>query len=267
MHTRPIASQTPRISFALADSTGRVVAQRDPDQVYYAASTVKLAVLLAALRRVGDGEVALEDTCEAARTFVGVDGGEFTLADDHVDSDFSPVGTALPLAETLDAMVSRSSNEATNMVMQLVSAGQIEVVLTDCGAARTRIQRMIGDPAALASGLTNETTAYDLVALMRCATTGNLGSAAAPLPEELTQFAIRALECQTIAPIGAALPRGVRWGSKSGEIDGIRHDVAFIGDPASAGVLYFAVCTEGIGVAAADEAIAALTDALVLTRL
>nr|MBA3801050.1 serine hydrolase [Geodermatophilaceae bacterium] len=52
----------------------------------------------------------------------------------------------------------------------------------------------------------------------------------------------------------AHVPDGVPFGSKSGEVDGIRHDVAFVGEPGP-DALVVAVCTRGYEVAGAEEAL------------
>lgn len=265
--TRPPAPDEPRISVALTDAAGQTLFAKDSERHYYAASTMKLAVLLAASHEVAEGRLTLDDELPTSRTFTGEGGTPFVLEGDHLDAELPPPGTPMSLGGHLDAMITRSSNEATNSVMEIVSAPAVAEAAVASGTRRTRIERLIGDPAAVAAGLTNVVTAADLATLMRATTTGHVPGWPSPLPAELVARHVDALARQTIAPIGAALPKGVRWGSKSGEVDGIRHDVAFIGDPATDAVRYLAVCTQGLGEAAADEAIAALTEALVVSRL
>lgn len=257
--TRPPAPDEPHISVALTDASGRVLFARDPERIYYAASTMKLAVLLAATRQVADGALSLEQEIPTSRTFTSTEGTPFVLGGDHLDPELPPPGTPMPLADHLDAMITRSSNEATNSVMELMGIPAVAQVARACGI---RVERLIGDPTAVATGLTNEVTAIGLTTLMQAVTTGRVPGWPEPLPRELVELHIGCLERQTIAPIGAALPTGVRWGSKSGEIDGIRHDVAFVGDPGTDDVRHLAVCTQGLDEAAADESIAALTQAL-----
>ncbi|MGO2534966.1 MAG: serine hydrolase, partial [Brachybacterium tyrofermentans] len=74
-------------------------------------------------------------------------------------------------------------------------------------------------------------------------------------PVELARSVLRA---QRIPVIAAALADGVDWGSKSGWVDGYRHDVAFVGDPDSAELRVLAVMTAGLAPEAADEKIASL---------
>jgi beta-lactamase class A len=55
----------------------------------------------------------------------------------------------------------------------------------------------------------------------------------------------------------ALVPDGVPFGSKSGWVDGIRHDVAFVGAPGQ-DTLVVAVCTRGYDPANAEEALKAI---------
>lgn len=261
--SRPPAPDEPRIGVSFTDAAGTTLFARDADRPFYAASTMKLAVLLAASRRVAGGGLSLDEQIPVSRTFTGADGAPFVLSGDHLDPQLPAPGTPMTLAEMLDVMITRSSNEATNAVMERIGLSAVAEAATAAGAGHTRVERLIGDPAAVVAGRTNEVTAVDLTTLLRAVTTGRVPGWDSPLPEDLVDRHLGALERQTIAPIGRALAKGVRWGSKSGEVDGIRHDVAFVGDPATDAVRYLAVCTQGLGEAAADEAIATLTEALV----
>lgn len=256
---------TPDMAFVFADSAGRVLVSRGPRSRFYAASTIKLAVLLAAGYRIHEGELALDQDFPATRTFRGADGGDFTLTGDHLDPEFPAPGARVSVADLLLGMIARSSNEATNIVIRAVGLEAIAEIVAEAGLRDTRVDRLIGDDAASARGLTNETSPADLVRLLRATTSGRVGHRE-PLPPETVRFFHTILEQQRTAPIGEALPPGRRWGSKSGEVPGYRHDVAFIGDPDSPDCRYLAVCTRGYEQDAADAAIRALVAALGLTR-
>jgi beta-lactamase class A len=55
----------------------------------------------------------------------------------------------------------------------------------------------------------------------------------------------------------AHVPDGVPFGSKSGSVDGIRHDVAFVGEPGP-DALVVAACTRGYEAPDAEEALRAI---------
>lgn len=307
------AGAEPLIAWALVDADGTVLAEHESARPFYAASTIKLHVLLAALHAADTGDLELDSTIPATRTFRGVDGAVFTLGGDHLDPTHPADGTPIPVRELLVRMIDRSSNEATNAVIDLVGLDAVEAVIEELGLRATRVERRIGDAAAIARGLTNETCAADLAETMRrivrreagvpagpCSKAGLVagelettaeaetlagpgttaetetfvepgtprGSAAPwgpkaparePGPGLLSPasigLALDALRAQQMRVILDALPEGLDAGSKSGEVDGFRHDVAFIGDPRSADLRCLAVMTSGIALAAADDAI------------
>ncbi|MFI8597621.1 serine hydrolase [Rothia koreensis] len=251
----------PSVSFSWCDQVGRRLASHQPETVYYAASTIKLGIALAVGRAVAAGDLSLRSVYGATRSFEGASGERFCLTGDHLDPEFPADGTDLSVADLCRLMISRSSNEATNILLGAVGIDAVAQVFADLRLGSTRVERLIGDPAAQDEGLTNETTAGDLTKLMRATVTGDLGPGR-DVPRDVVSLFVEALEAQTIPPIGRSLASGIRWGSKSGEVPGYRHDVAFIGDPGSEDCRYLAVCTQGYEENAADEVIAGLVAAL-----
>lgn len=245
----------PGISFCLLDGGGRVVADRNPENQFYAASTIKLAILLAAMRAVDAGNLSLDDPMTAKRAFSSVAPGAstFTLDADDVDHEFPSPGTQMRLGDVLDRMIYRSSNEATNMVLELIGIDTVNDTICDAGLKLTRLTRPIGDRAAENAGMTQPTSACDLARLMREIVAGGLTSARS------TRFMITTLEHQRYTRIAEGLPAGVRWGSKSGWVPGAAHDVAFIGTPGTAATLYLAVCTRGYDDCQGNEVIRAVS--------
>ena len=244
----------PSISFALLNEHGELVASRNAERHYYAASTIKLHVMLAVFARADAGELQLSDPLGATRSFFGCDGETFDLTGEHLHPEFPEPGTQISVAEAIHLMISRSSNEATNMCLALLPdfPSAIGDIARGLGLVGTKVERQIGDPAALERGLTNETCALDLAVTMRAIRCGGF------LSEEAQHIALAALRDQQTPVITHAVSDAVDHGSKSGEIPFIRHDVAFIGD---AGIA-LAVMTSGLGEAEANETIEALATAL-----
>ena len=243
------------LSHCLLDASGSVLSSADAERPYYAASTIKLHVMLAVLRAADRGDLDLESAMGATRTFTGSDGALFTLGGDHLDPTHPADGEQVSVRELLQRMIDRSSNEATNHLVELGGLEAVTEAIARLGLRETRGERLIGDASALATGATNETSAADLARTMRTLVQhdGRAGSTTASV--ELARSVLRA---QRIPVIGAALADGVDWGSKSGWVDGYRHDVAFVGDPDSAELRILAVMTAGLAPEAADERIAGL---------
>lgn len=254
LETRPRIATDASIAFVLMNEHGEVVRSRKPHKTFYAASTIKVHILIAVLTAVDRGEIKLADAFEATRTFKGCDGESFELAGDHIDAEFPSVGSSMTLAEVLRAMIARSSNEATNMSLSALGNYReaIDSVCQRVSITNTKVERLIGDAKAVQYGRTNETSAFDLAQTMRALVSGKL------LSEESTRFALDSLRTQEKRLILSTLRDGVDAGSKSGEIDNIQHDVAFVGAPP----WVLAIMTEGMAADDSSETIAALSHAL-----
>ena len=241
------------VSHCLLDARAEVLDADGAERPYYAASTIKLHVLLAALREAAAGRLDLSRTVPATRTFIGTDGAPFTLGGDHLDPTHPAEGQPVAVRDLLRRMIDRSSNEATDHVVELVGLDAVAATIRALGLRNTRVERLIGDAAALRDGATNETSAADLALTMRAAVTAD--GLAPALPASSLDLARGALRAQRIPVIGRALRDGVRWGSKSGWVEGYRHDVAFVGDPEGEDLRLLAVMTAGLSPERADARI------------
>ncbi|WP_275006378.1 serine hydrolase [Promicromonospora iranensis] len=243
----------PVVAYRIARASGEVLAARQDYLDFYAASTVKLAVLVAAARELDAGTASLDETCTATRTFTSqVPGaGEYTIEPDDVDGGLPLDGTPMPLGDVVERMIVVSSNEATNMVADRVGLPAVNKVLADAGAIDSVFGRKYSDLAAEQAGASHRTTAADLCLLMSALVTGRLAS------PERTIWMCEMLGRQTDRLLTAAVPHGTPFGSKSGWVDGIRHDVAFVGEPGP-DTLVISVCTRGYDEQAAEETLKSL---------
>jgi beta-lactamase class A len=262
---RPAIGATPMLAFAMLDGQGRMLASRNARTVFYAASTVKLGLMLAVVIAAERGELSLHDTLECRRVFFcdsrsranGNDrhpGETFRLDPEDSDQLFPAEGTMATIADLVTMMIDRSSNEATNVLFDRIGPEPIAEAFRLCRAQDTRMQRRIGDPCAVRAGLTNETSAADLAAVMRAIVSGELTT------RTNSDWMREVLEAQEHPRIGSVVPAGVPWGSKSGDVPGIEHDVAFVG-PASSR-RFLAVCTSGFEPEQGREAIKGVAQAL-----
>ncbi|MBW9207931.1 class A beta-lactamase-related serine hydrolase [Mumia sp. zg.B17] len=245
---------TPVIAYRLATASGEVLAERRPTERFYAASTIKLAPLVAAVRLVESGDLALDDTLISRDTFSSQvpEAPDYRLVPDDVDHGMAPPGDPMPLRDVLERMIVVSSNEATNMVVERVGLEAIAKVLADAGAHESLMARQFGDQvAAREHGASNVVTPADLATLMAAIVSGRLAG------PEGTRLMTEMLARQQDPQIAAGAPAGLPWGSKSGSVDAIRHDVAYLGEPGP-GALVLAVCTRGYAYDDADEAIQAI---------
>ena len=201
---------------------------RDPDARHYAASTMKLPVLVAGLRRAERGELDLDRPVAVRNEFDSQAPGHRFAMDEAEDSDpetWGALGSDVPLRELMERMVTVSGNLATNLVLDEVGTAEVAAVLAAAGcSARTSIPRGIEDyPARDEAGMDNLVTADDLARVMLALAAGDLAGPDASAEAE------RILREQTFRDgIPAGLPDDLVVGNKTGWIDGVNHDVALV---------------------------------------
>jgi beta-lactamase class A len=212
-------------TFSLFLRSDAVTVGREPDHPHYAASTMKLAVLGAALATGGTGPVTVHDR------FTSAAGGKFTLlqTDDQDDWTWDRLSHEVELSVLTDRMITLSGNLAADLVLERIGFDTVRRYLDGLGLSALRVDRFIGDSAAEDLGITNTVTAAGLAELMVHLTTDD--------------EAVAVLARQThLDMIPAGLPAGTWTASKGGWVTGVKHDVALV-RPSAAPPYVLAVCT------------------------
>ncbi len=229
------------VSVWLAASDGVPLLTRDAEAPHYAASTMKLPLLVAAYRAHERGRLDLDAEVEVHNDFrSALDGSRFSLAqdDDQDDETWARIGTTCPLRVLARHATVRSGNLATNLLLERVGTAAVAAVLADAGcSAATALPRGIGDAAAREAGLDNTVTAADLGRVMCGVATRRL---AAPGTCAEVEEVLAAQEHRDQIPAG--LPAGTRVANKTGWVDGATHDVALV-RPDDGPPYVLAVCT------------------------
>lgn len=227
------------------------------DVEHYAASTIKLAVLVAAYRLSDGGSLDLDRTVRVHDDFDSVVAGRFRM-DRAYDNDEEPwerLGRVASLRWLARRMIVRSSNLATSLLLERVGYEAVDEALTACGASKSALRRPICDTTATAADLTNVVTAADLAAVL-----GALAAGRAASPEACTEM-LEVLSAQEYRDeIPAALPAGIPVASKGGWVEGVQHDAALI-EPGDAPAYILVVCTTGLNEADGRELIQAVSAA------
>src|SRR5205085_10168988 len=123
-------------------------------------------------------------------------------------------------------MVTLSSNLATNLLIQRVTAPRVTALMRRLGAADMHVLRGVEDNKAYERGLNNTTTAEALAVLMR-----KLAQRKAVSPAD-SDAMIHILEGQKHrSGIPAGLPPGARVANKTGSFSGTEHDAAIVYPP------------------------------------
>jgi beta-lactamase class A len=201
--------------------TGRTAGYQER-LVLHAASTMKVPALLELYRRAGAGELRLDDELRVVNRFRSIaDTSHYSLSPDD-DSEltlYDRIGTGVTLSELARLMTVRSSNLATNILIEMLGAETIRKTTEGVGGAGMHVLRGVEDDAAYRAGLNNTTTAlgfaHVLAAIARCDI----------LPATECAALIDVLAGQEFTEmIPAGLPAGTRVAHKTGWITGIQHD-------------------------------------------
>lgn len=231
------------VSVWCGDTAGAPTYVRAELEPHYAASTMKLPLLVAAYRRHERGELDLDAEVPVRNEFPSAaDGSAYRLdqADDQDDETWDRVGGTATLRWLAEHSIVRSGNLATNLLLEHVGAGEVATVLVDAGCGPTTVLvRGIEDARARESGLDNIVTARDLASVMA-------GIASRTLAEPQTCADVEAVLARQEHrdKIPAGLPAGTYVANKTGWVEGVAHDVALVRPDGAGGAPYvLAVCT------------------------
>lgn len=231
------------LSVWLGDLDGRPVWAHDADAPHYAASTMKLPLVVAAMRRVVRGELDLDASYRVHNAFASVlDGSPFAMdEDDDQDPDtWAAVGATRTLRQLAEHAITHSGNLATNLLIDVVGLAEVAEVLRLAGCSGTTVVgRGIEDAAARAAGITNTVTAADLGLLMAAVGRRDPALGGEPVLGPVEEILTRQ---QHVDQVPAGLPAGTPTASKSGWIPGVSHDVALV-RPVGKEPFVLAVCT------------------------
>lgn len=196
---------------------------------FHAASTMKVPVMIELFRRVDAGELRLDGAVRLRNQFTSiVDGSLFTLdaGDDSDSSLYAKAGQPVSLRELNDRMITRSSNLATNAVIELLDPRRVDATAHALGAGTIQVRRGVEDTKAFNAGLNNTTSARDLGVLMAALAQHRAASSASC--DAMLEI-LRRQEFNDEIPAG--LPKGTPVAHKTGWITATTHDAAIIYPP------------------------------------
>ena len=199
------------------------------DDSFHAASTMKVPVMIELFRRIDSHALRLDQGVLLINQFGSiVDGSPYALdpASDSDSSAYTLTGTRVTVRELLDRMITRSSNLATNALIELVTASSANATAHALGATNIRVLRGVEDGKAFRANLNNTTTARDLAVLLDAIETGKAASRSSC--DAMRDVLLRQ---EFNEEIPAGLPAGVKVAHKTGWITGVRHDAAIVYPP------------------------------------
>jgi len=205
-----------------------VTVKRNGAAVMHAASTMKTAVLLEALRRVDEGTLALSNGVPVVDCFPSiVDGSPFRLElEAGGDERIAPfIGGTARVDFVAREMIVRSSNLATNLMLGLCPPKDVQRFVDALGAPTVKVRRMVEDTKAYEAGISNETDAEGMAALMEAAVRSpKLTADARRLAFEI----LAAQEFNDQIPAGIPRQAGAVVAHKTGNISKVQHDAAVV---------------------------------------
>ncbi|HVT45887.1 MAG TPA: serine hydrolase [Thermoanaerobaculia bacterium] len=195
------------------------------DSWFHAASTMKLAVLAGVFRQWARDELALDAPVHVRNRFTSiVDEQPFMLELGGSDSEvLGNLGRAMPVRDLAYQMITRSSNLATNLLVDVIGIETIQHALAELGIDGIRVLRGVEDQLAFDAGLNNEVTANGLARLLRIIADGRAWS-----PEASAEMLRILLDQQYKSGIPAGLPSDARVAHKTGNISTVDHDAGIV---------------------------------------
>lgn len=231
------------VAVAYYDIASKQQFYRNERVVMHAASTMKVPVMLALMEAVTRGQLRLDQPVLVKNEFKSIfDGSTYSLeAREDGDPDlYDAVGSEKPLEELMRRMIVRSSNLATNILIEFVGAPKVMELMRALGANDIKVLRGVEDDKAYHAGMNNVATAYDLMLVMRA-----IGERKA-ISREASEVMIDILKAQEFnEKIPAGVPEGTVVAHKTGEITKISHDAAIV-YPKTTAPYVLVVLTRGI---------------------
>ena len=199
------------------------------DEEFHAASTMKVPVMIELYKQQNQGLINLSDSIVLVNEFKSiVDGSPYKMdiGDDSDDVIYSKIGTKQTLYDLMVPMITVSSNLATNVLIGIVDAKKTTQTMRDLGAKKINVLRGVEDIKAYEQGLSNSTTARDLMVIMKAIANSKAGTKA---DCEAMLSILKDQQWNDMIP--KYLPDNVEVAHKTGSITGVHHDAAIVYPP------------------------------------
>lgn len=212
------------VAIALDDKSTGTTYLRNEHRSFHAASTMKIPVMIEVYRQAEAGRFSLDDELDVVNAFRSiVDSSLFSIEDDSDDAIYTRLGQKMTIRALVYQMITVSSNLATNLLIDFVSADTVQATAEALGVKNMQVLRGVEDLKAFDRGMSNTTTAADLAVLLAALRDGKAVSTKAD--QEMVDVLL-AQEFNEMIPAG--LPANARAAHKTGWITAIHHDAAIV---------------------------------------
>ncbi|MGE5464518.1 MAG: serine hydrolase [Syntrophothermus sp.] len=196
------------------------------DEPLHPASTMKVHVMMEVFRQANEGLFSLEDRLPIRNSFSSIaDGSPFSLdeADDSEPILYERLGETETIYELTRLMIVRSSNLATNILIEKVGAQNVDDFVQALGIEGVIIRRGVEDNVAFRLGMNNSATARGLTQTMDLIARRKVVSEAASV-----QMIEILLGQEFNESIPALLPQNVDIAHKTGWTGNVYHDTGIV---------------------------------------
>ncbi len=205
--------------------TGKTLFINDKEN-FHAASTMKTPVMIEVFKQAKAGKFKLTDSILVKNEFKSiVDGSPYSMdiADDSGDGMYKMIGKKMTIYDLTYQMIIVSSNLATNILIDLVDAKNANESMRKLGAKDIQVLRGVEDQKAFDKGLSNTTTAYDLMLIFEKIAQNKV------IDKKSCEEMRKILFDQKFNEIiPEKLPKTVKVAHKTGSITGVQHDSGII---------------------------------------
>jgi beta-lactamase class A len=196
------------------------------DEPFHPASTMKVHVMMEVFRQANEGLLSLEERLPVINSFTSIaDKSMYSLdvLDDSEQTLYQRLGEIESIHELTRLMIVRSSNLATNILIEKVGPQRVNEFVQVLGIEGVTIRRGIEDKAAFRRGLNNSATARGLTQTL------DLIARRKVVSEHASQQMIDILLGQEFnESIPALLPNFVKVAHKTGWNGDVYHDTGIV---------------------------------------
>lgn len=195
-------------------------------EMFHAASTMKTPVMIEIFKQASQVRFSLDDSLRVKNEFRSiVDSSRYSMdiGEDSEEGLYEMIGQKRTIRALTEDMITRSSNLATNILIEKVGAQNVTQTMRSYGADSILVLRGVEDIKAYERGLSNRTTARDLRIIFE-----KLGKGEAVNPEASQQMIaiLKRQEFNDMIPAG--VPDQVEVAHKTGRITGVHHDSGLV---------------------------------------
>jgi beta-lactamase class A len=199
------------------------------DVMMHPASTMKVPVMMEVFRQAEAGLLLLDEPLRIFNSFKSiVDGSEFSLeeVDDSDKTLYARIGESKTIRELNRLMIIRSSNLATNLLMERVTCTRVDAFIKELGIADMTVIRGLEDKKAYRLGINNAASARSSTYMMQLIAEGKVVS------RKVCDEMIGVMLGQEFnESIPALLPADVKVAHKTGWTGDFFHDTGIIFPP------------------------------------